>query len=236
MLGKRSRPVQKGPNPLTIADTAKFSDDFAKSPTSPLDCRIRSPRGWESKDLEGIGLGIVAALNKTGETKAKSMVGSAKKAANLSETHPIPINTAKFSAKIRPNLEDTEIGCSESYCRVMFHVPKSHMNRAYNEGREERGGFDQNSRDYGVFCASSPTNFADFSMFPTADFLKSCYLCRKMLQGKDIYMYRGDKAFCSIDCRYRQIAIDEYSEKCSSNLSVSPYSANGVLSASVAAA
>ncbi|XP_020586375.1 uncharacterized protein LOC110028739 [Phalaenopsis equestris] len=48
--------------------------------------------------------------------------------------------------------------------------------------------------------------------FPVADFLSCCYLCRKRLHGKDIYMYRGEKAFCSMDCRYQQIVSEEYME------------------------
>ncbi|KAI5650822.1 hypothetical protein M9H77_36827 [Catharanthus roseus] len=41
-------------------------------------------------------------------------------------------------------------------------------------------------------------------------FLDFCFLCKqKLLPGKDIYMYKGDRAFCSEDCRYRQIFMDE---------------------------
>ncbi|CAL9103619.1 unnamed protein product [Musa acuminata subsp. burmannicoides] len=41
-------------------------------------------------------------------------------------------------------------------------------------------------------------------------FLEQCYLCRiKLLLGEDIYMYRGDRAFCSEECRRRQIVMDE---------------------------
>ncbi|XP_015688652.2 FCS-Like Zinc finger 15-like [Oryza brachyantha] len=44
----------------------------------------------------------------------------------------------------------------------------------------------------------------------TSSFLQRCFLCRKELAGdKDIYMYRGDRAFCSVDCRCRQIFMDE---------------------------
>uniref|UniRef100_A0A0A9G669 FLZ-type domain-containing protein n=1 Tax=Arundo donax TaxID=35708 RepID=A0A0A9G669_ARUDO len=43
-----------------------------------------------------------------------------------------------------------------------------------------------------------------------ASFLQRCTLCHKELaEGRDIYMYRGDKAFCSVECRCRQIFMDE---------------------------
>ncbi|MCL7046816.1 hypothetical protein MKW94_006694 [Papaver nudicaule] len=46
---------------------------------------------------------------------------------------------------------------------------------------------------------------------PPKDFLSFCYLCEK--EGKDIYMYRGDKAFCSSNCPSREILFEEKMEK-----------------------
>ncbi|XP_022777244.1 uncharacterized protein LOC111318637 [Durio zibethinus] len=44
-------------------------------------------------------------------------------------------------------------------------------------------------------------------------FLKSCHLCHKNLSlDKEVYMYRGDQGFCSIQCRDRQIVLDEMRE------------------------
>ncbi|KAK6268320.1 hypothetical protein QUC31_012480 [Theobroma cacao] len=44
-------------------------------------------------------------------------------------------------------------------------------------------------------------------------FLKSCHLCNKNLSlDKEVYMYRGDQGYCSIECRDRQIVLDEMKE------------------------
>ncbi|KAJ4884688.1 hypothetical protein Rs2_34781 [Raphanus sativus] len=52
----------------------------------------------------------------------------------------------------------------------------------------------------------------DFS--DAGHFLRSCSLCERLLvPGRDIYMYRGDTAFCSLDCRQQQIAQDERNDK-----------------------
>ncbi|EOA35829.1 hypothetical protein CARUB_v10021070mg [Capsella rubella] len=52
----------------------------------------------------------------------------------------------------------------------------------------------------------------DFS--DAGHFLRSCSLCERLLvPGRDIYMYRGDKAFCSSECRQEQMAQDERKEK-----------------------
>ncbi|KAL2653490.1 hypothetical protein R1flu_021618 [Riccia fluitans] len=48
------------------------------------------------------------------------------------------------------------------------------------------------------------------------NFLDACFYCKRRLgEGRDIYMYRGDKAFCSPECRHQQITMDERPEKCS---------------------
>ncbi|ESQ27318.1 hypothetical protein EUTSA_v10019245mg [Eutrema salsugineum] len=52
----------------------------------------------------------------------------------------------------------------------------------------------------------------DFS--DAGHFLRSCSLCERLLvPGRDIYMYRGDTAFCSSECRQQQMAQDERKEK-----------------------
>ncbi|KAK4758284.1 hypothetical protein SAY87_019585 [Trapa incisa] len=49
---------------------------------------------------------------------------------------------------------------------------------------------------------------------PPPHFLESCALCKKRLGNRrDIFMYRGDTAFCSQDCRQEQIDLDETKQK-----------------------
>ncbi|CAL9061847.1 FCS-Like Zinc finger 5 [Musa acuminata AAA Group] len=49
-----------------------------------------------------------------------------------------------------------------------------------------------------------------------APFLRACGLCNRGLgPGRDAYMYRGDIAFCSLECRQQQMNLDEQREKCS---------------------
>ncbi|KAI3997921.1 hypothetical protein MKX01_038812 [Papaver californicum] len=50
--------------------------------------------------------------------------------------------------------------------------------------------------------------------YPSKNFLSFCHTCEKNLeQGKDIYIYRGEKAFCSHECRNEEILLDEARDK-----------------------
>ncbi|MCD7471852.1 hypothetical protein HAX54_012593 [Datura stramonium] len=47
-----------------------------------------------------------------------------------------------------------------------------------------------------------------------ANFLRTCGLCNlRLAPGRDIYMYRGDTAFCSMECREQQMKQDERKDK-----------------------
>ncbi|PUZ51380.1 hypothetical protein GQ55_6G180300 [Panicum hallii var. hallii] len=60
-------------------------------------------------------------------------------------------------------------------------------------------------------------NSADFSAAETAAFLRACGLCNRRLgPGRDTFMYRGDTAFCSLECRQQHITIEEWKEKSAS--------------------
>ncbi|KAG8071264.1 hypothetical protein GUJ93_ZPchr0006g43506 [Zizania palustris] len=66
--------------------------------------------------------------------------------------------------------------------------------------------------------SSSSSSSPPAARTTTSSFLQHCFLCRRELaEGKDIYMYRGDRAFCSVECRCRQIFMDEDAASSGSN-------------------
>ncbi|KAJ4878074.1 hypothetical protein Rs2_43092 [Raphanus sativus] len=83
---------------------------------------------------------------------------------------------------------------------------------------------------YHQYSVSSPRSvvsrrFHDFRLDnQQPHYLDSCFLCKKPLHNRDIYMYRGDTPFCSEECRQEQIERDEAEEK-RKNLSYSVKSA-----------
>ncbi|KAF8765890.1 hypothetical protein HU200_008058 [Digitaria exilis] len=43
-----------------------------------------------------------------------------------------------------------------------------------------------------------------------SSFLQRCFLChRELAGGMDIYIYRGDREFCSEECRCRHILLED---------------------------
>ncbi|XP_078444411.1 uncharacterized protein LOC144713637 isoform X2 [Wolffia australiana] len=47
-------------------------------------------------------------------------------------------------------------------------------------------------------------------------FLSACDLCTQKLHGADIYIYRGEKAFCSAECRWHHMVAEQLQEhRCS---------------------
>ncbi|KAL5541886.1 hypothetical protein UlMin_009596 [Ulmus minor] len=76
-------------------------------------------------------------------------------------------------------------------------------------------------------------NFSSVSPVLAPTFLDQCFLCRqKLLPGKDIYMYKGDRAFCSVECRCRQIFMDEEESIRSENCSLAAYKPTAAASSS----
>ncbi|GAA0166581.1 hypothetical protein LIER_21704 [Lithospermum erythrorhizon] len=250
MLGKLSKPV-----------AGKFSGNKvdcgsgATSPRSPLDMKSHSPRGLKSYDLGGVGLGIVAALEKSDNFGGRFQACKALCNKNLNRSNPIPVNSGNNSGRFGcTRNEQIEMESSlEEYtfvtCRGFDN--KSSYTKVFFDGGEYCGGrkvTDWTNLDRGVLKENkkatvfdiSPAKFGDFGAYPDSDFLNSCHLCHKNLHGKDIFMYRGEKAFCSSECRYSQIVMDERKEKCSSkasrssvDVSTSPFTSEQIFSTGI---
>ncbi|KAJ0488312.1 putative Zf-FLZ domain, FCS-Like Zinc finger/14 [Helianthus annuus] len=142
-----------------------------------------------------VGLGIVVALND--ESSGHNTQNPVFSVSPRSD--PIPI----FSK--RPGLEDVEIELLEEYTCVISHVGNNMV--------KKREYFDDGFKRKSLV--------SDW-VFDEVDFLSCCNLCKKKLHGLDIFMYRGEKAFCSEECRYQQISIDEHKEKYASRVKKQP--------------
>ncbi|OVA08317.1 Protein of unknown function DUF581 [Macleaya cordata] len=185
----------------------------------------------------GIGLGIVAALDNFGGTDSKKIPTMTNINIAMGTTGTSP------AANLNPQSHPISIGGSAAAAAVKSW---STMKGDHEDDDDFAGGDHLNRwrSKVGVFNydESPPRFYYDDSTrsraaFPPSDFLNSCNLCRKKLNGRDIYMYRGEKAFCSTECRYRHIVTDEHKEKYSGNEVVAVSSRSSVdMSAAAAAA
>ncbi|MED6173817.1 hypothetical protein PIB30_063237 [Stylosanthes scabra] len=94
-----------------------------------------------------------------------------------------------------PPLEVMEL--SEDYTRVISHGPNPRTTHIFGN----------------CIIHSTPSPSASASphtRYPSETFLSVCFLCNKNLgHGQDIYMYRGERAFCSNECRYQGMLMEE---------------------------
>ncbi|KAH7352493.1 hypothetical protein KP509_19G048500 [Ceratopteris richardii] len=67
-----------------------------------------------------------------------------------------------------------------------------------------------------IYLATSPISYIDATprLAAPMSFFDSCQLCKHPLgPGRDIFMYRGENAFCSSECRDKQMRLEEMTEK-----------------------
>ncbi|KAG7023715.1 Protein MARD1 [Cucurbita argyrosperma subsp. argyrosperma] len=183
----------------------------AASPTSHFDLSP-SPRGNLKNYNAAVGLGIVAALDTSTsavrgcDILVKHAVFSPK---FNSARCPAPIPIALAGGSFPPEEDDELDGVEENYTYVTTRGPHESSTRVYYDGGLVASRC----------CEKSPPIMAPADETPprrTADFLRSCHLCGKNLEGKDIYIYKGELAFCSPECRSSQITKEETKERCRS--------------------
>ncbi|XWS72296.1 hypothetical protein CRYUN_Cryun02cG0027900 [Craigia yunnanensis] len=217
MLRKSPRPMIGKLSELLVSGNKPRFLDVATSPRSPLDFKSPSPRSLKRYDVGGIGLGIVAALEKSSTDSCRQAICSS----NLNRSNAIVVNPGKNCDIFRGRYDNLDMESLEDYTYVTRHGPGKSSTKVYYDGGDEqrRTSTRHDTNGFGAVKETSAARFVEDVTYPTSDFLSSCHLCRKKLHGKDIYMYRGEKGFCSSECRSTQIMMDESKEQCRSDAS-----------------
>lgn len=114
------------------------------------------------------------------------------------------------------SLSASDIELSEDYTCVISHGPNPKTTHIFGDRILECHTNDLSSINLNTKQEQEnefpPTvEISGFSAsFPSSNFLSYCHYCKKKLEeGKDIYIYRGEKAFCSWDCRSQEILLEE---------------------------
>jgi hypothetical protein len=133
-----------------------------------------------------------------------ALLSPRKSAFGSSVTGPDDPNSPRVFAGC---LSVDEMELFEDYTRVITHGPNPRTTHIFDDCIVESCcgvmGLSGSKKETG----SPVTRSTSYS---TESFLSFCYTCRKNLDhGADIFIYRGEKAFCSSECRYEEIISDE---------------------------
>ncbi|KAL9251240.1 FCS-Like Zinc finger 10-like protein [Drosera capensis] len=147
------------------------------------------------------------------------IVGSPKEDISVKKLGSSPVVVGSENGLVG-YLSLTDIELSEDYTCVISHGPNPKTTHIFGdfilechageaELQNRRGQMETGSPKLGNYC-----KFPGLYPSDDDDFLSFCCFCKKQLgEGKDIYMYRGERAFCSTDCRLKEILIEEGKEK-----------------------
>ncbi|KAE8730807.1 Detected protein of unknown function [Hibiscus syriacus] len=133
-----------------------------------------------------VGLGIVAAM--TDETYTRQPICFAPSPRSATSVPVVPSVQAAPNSRGGFSLENSGELSQNPDCVISHSGDNSKGCRAFTSSSSVMGQFKRE--------------------FWGDDFLAYCHLCRKELLGLDIFMYRGEKAFCSDECRDKQITKD----------------------------
>ncbi|XP_015941552.1 FCS-Like Zinc finger 8 [Arachis duranensis] len=178
-------------SPTSILDSKPFSG-FKKNPfwsETSNNKTNNKKRCCYSEKLDSKGVGV-ALLDETEEARMV-VFGSQLKI----QIPPLaPEGERVFKGCVSASeLEQMEL--SEDYTRVICHGPNPRTTHIFGN------------------CIIQSTPSVSPKLDPSHSFLTVCFLCNKNLgHGKDIYMYRGERAFCSNECRYQGMLMEEAEE------------------------
>ncbi|KAJ1384356.1 Zf-FLZ domain [Sesbania bispinosa] len=187
-------------SPTSILDSKPFSafkNPFWSETNSPRTTVGEHKRYWDRLDSKGLVDALVDEKPADFSAKmrnsrlGKSAFGSANSALETSKSRTRRVSTGCLSA--------TEMELSEDYTRVISHGPNPKTTHIFDNCVVEGSCFH-------VGCTSSAIE----NVFPSETFMSFCFYCNKNLgQGIDIYIYRGERAFCSSECRYQGMLLEE---------------------------
>ncbi|OIW09091.1 hypothetical protein TanjilG_16318 [Lupinus angustifolius] len=136
-----------------------------------------------------------------------------------SSSLPISID---FSNGYIGSLSARDIELSEDYTCIISHGPNPKRTHIFGDCILEckKSVFSESvKKEESAFGSSEVSMFSEGSApYPSDKVSSSCDSCNmKSEKGKDIYIIRGEKAFCSFNCRSEEFSAEEELEKTYAN-------------------
>lgn len=215
-------------SPTSVLDANKpffppfdwYERNLPKSPQSPkITSGSKHQHCWENSDSSGGRLGLIALVDSIADDsmpEPTSEKPNNKKRVLLGAKPRIQIPPFSHTQarEFTGSLSVSEMELSENYTCVTSHGPNPKTIHIFDDcivesSCGELGSLALKKRKENQFqditSVSQDSNSHRFN-----NILSFCYNCRKTLgHGNDIYMYRGEKAFCSNECREEEIMFDE---------------------------
>ncbi|KAF5726209.1 hypothetical protein HS088_TW23G00950 [Tripterygium wilfordii] len=215
---KNKSSTQKGNSDVLfeIGETLVEPDQFGKIQSSSWD----SCWSFSARSTPKSGLGSFCLVEITNHVNSPpKLFGGASYSNKYSHTNLTlaPLSSGSGNG-VSGSLSTSEIELSEDYTCVISHGPnpkKTHIfgDRILECHNNDLSNFGKNG-EMETGLQRTDTGPKTASLFHSSDFLSFCFFCGKKLEeGKDVYIYRGEKAFCTLDCRSREIMMDEALEE-----------------------
>lgn len=117
------------------------------------------------------------------------------------------------------SLSASDIELSEDYTCIISHGPNPRTTHIFGDcvldcHTNELLNFVNKKEEQGIGSPQAGQCSNSLPAYPSDGFLSVCFYCKEKLEeGKDIYMYRGEKSFCSCACRDQEMLAEEEIEK-----------------------
>ncbi|XP_047317954.1 FCS-Like Zinc finger 8 [Impatiens glandulifera] len=146
--------------------------------------------------------------------KSPADFGIKTRNAQVGRKSPPPPAKRTDSRSLPGFISASDMELSEDYTRVISHGPNPKTTHIFDDCIVESCC---GVVDFSATKKESDNGFRAMTTksmsYPSESFLSFCYGCKKNLgHGKDIYIYRGEKAFCSCECRQKEMMLDEEEE------------------------
>ncbi|CAI0474586.1 unnamed protein product [Linum tenue] len=216
----------------------KIGDDSLRSISLPKNYVISLPSQTGEEEvvpLEPMEFDEPSSLSSLTRIPSFGLRKACLSATRSSSIPSLPVVMSKslkkhHSLDIKPSsipipISSHEIELSEDYTCIISHGPCPKTTHIFGDcilpchASSELTNFDQSKTTIGFEMPPEEAKCPEEGS-PSEEFLSCCYSCKKKLDNGDpIYMYRGDKAFCSFDCRSEEILGEDDSDRLDDNSS-----------------
>ncbi|CAK8543482.1 unnamed protein product [Lathyrus sativus] len=191
-----------------------------KSPTSILDTRtlLLSPYAFGKSLFHDKKIQTVSNKNFSSRSIGLALIGNDDSVDENDSVEPNKGNVL-FGTQLRvkiPTLPSPVFSPSESHSQTIVKDEPNSMSLSEMELSEEytcvksHGPNPRTTHIFNNYVVEE--SYCSLPQKPNSSygsFLGVCYTCKKHLeQTKDIFIYRGEKAFCSKECRHREMVLD----------------------------